>query len=1210
MKRQSTSIRLHIPGTPLLGCLVVFLLSGVDTSPTRADPVSNPPIRVVSDDNYPPYIFRNETGALVGIIPEQWALWARTTGIAVDLRAMDWSHAQSAMLAGEADVIDTLFFSAERTQHYAFAAPYANIDVPVFVRKTLTHISDAASIRAYTVGIKSGDAVRDHLLARGIHSHREYPSYTAIVLAAKAGEIDVFSIDKPPAYFLLDKFDVKKDFRQAFILYSGQFHRAVRKGDEALLAQIETGFAAIPTGALKAIDRNWLQSSLDPADVLWHWRHGFFALGGLIFLLLLISILLHIQARKHRSALDTSKRLLEENHALIQQFMLHSPICNYVREITGEDDCFVLASENFSDYIGRPGSALIGKSVRETFPEDLVETILTDDRATLQEQRVVRSEHHIGDRSFTVTQYPITIGGRALLAGFVIDITDRVRMETLRQETENRYRVLTENMRDVVWILDADTLTYLYLSPSFSKLTGFSPEEHLGAGIRASLQATQADAYEKHIRSMAQDFREERITTETFFVTELRYPRKDGTHVTTEVVAHFWKNPTTGRLEVHGATRNIEERKRGELELRESRRKHAALLSRLPGMAYRCRLDGPRTMEFVSSGCKAVTGYSVGELVGNAKIAYQDLIKPEMRAALGEKWKAALDGHRRFEEEYLIQSKAGDWRWVWERAEVIDGPGKQPIAIEGFISDISPRRKAEAESERFMRAIEQSGEAIVITDAEAKIVYVNPAFSKISGYAKEDVLGRTPAVVKSGRQPVEFYAGMWRTLLAGKPWSGVLENRAKDGTLYTESATISPAFDADGNVVSYMAVKRDMGRQLADQKEKEDLQAQLMQAQKLESVGRLAGGVAHDFNNMLQAIIGYTELALIQAEGNDELSADLQEIKKAALRSTHLTRQLLTFARKQPPSLKQTPINTVIEGMLNMLRRMTGETITLDWLPGEPLDPVMIDGGQLEQVLFNLCINARDAMKAPGAIRIRTRNTLFARDDPGRPGAIAPNRPCVEISVEDEGSGIPDDVRERIFEPFFTTKAQGEGTGLGLSVVYGIVTQAGGAIKLDSTIGRGTTVRIILPSAVAPDRANPENGTTPDAPPKNTSGVALGILVVDDELLILRPTRHLLESLGHRVHAASSGAEAIAWMREHADSVDLILSDVMMPKMSGPEMLRELLVIKPTLKYIFMSGHTANLIEKQGLDQSADNFIGKPFSRQQLDAVVRKAMGI
>ncbi len=653
---------------------------------------------------------------------------------------------------------------------------------------------------------------------------------------------------------------------------------------------------------------------------------------------------------------------------------------------------------------------------------------------------------------------------------------------------------------------------------------------------------------------------------------------------------------------VVGTHIDITESKRSEDELRESRRQYAALLANLPGMAYRCTNDRSWTMEFVSEGCRELTGYAPEDLIGNKSLSFNDLICPAHRERLWEKWQRILQEHGQFEDEYEITTRTGEVRWVWEQGEGVYSEDGPVVALEGFIADVTERKLAAIERERLIRAIEQSLEIIIITDADGTIVYVNPAFTRATGYSREEALGKNPRILQSGQHSREFYQEMWNTLLAGQNWEGQIVNRRKDDRFYTEMATISPVRDADDRIVNYVAVKRDITQDIQNQKEKDDLKTQLVQAQKMESIGRLAGGVAHDFNNMLQAILGYTEMALEQVEPGQSLYADLQEIQKASQRSAALTRQLQTFARKQIAMPRLLDLNEAVEGMSSMLRRLIGERIELTWNPGQDAGLVKIDPGQLDQALANLCINARDAIQANGRILIETHRVEIERPARSKSGDLPPGS-YVVLSIQDDGTGMTPDVIEHLFEPFFTTKQLGKGTGLGLSTVYGIIKQNHGEILVQSTPGKGTTFRIFLPRETGVAEPSPTS--------ENEEPVSRGhetILLVEDEETILQAARRVLESLGYQVLSTSSPDAAFHLVEKHKDRIKLLLTDVIMPEMTGPELVRRLHQQHPRLHYLYMSGYTANLIAEQGVREDSVNFIPKPFTRKALAQKVREAI--
>jgi signal transduction histidine kinase/ligand-binding sensor domain-containing protein/ActR/RegA family two-component response regulator len=396
-------------------------------------------------------------------------------------------------------------------------------------------------------------------------------------------------------------------------------------------------------------------------------------------------------------------------------------------------------------------------------------------------------------------------------------------------------------------------------------------------------------------------------------------------------------------------------------------------------------------------------------------------------------------------------------------------------------------------------------------------------------------------------------------------------------------------------------LRQDLARREQMEIERRHMQAQLEHAQKMESIGRLAGGVAHDFNNMLQAIQGNAELALAKKTASPRLTEHLEEIQKAARRSSDLTRQLLAFARKQPVNPRILDLNDAVAGTLKMLRRLIGEGIQLAWVPGMPLWPVRLDPSQLDQVLANLTVNARDAIGNVGRITIETANTPVA-NPAGLPMDDCPPGDYVRLTVRDTGHGMDAETKAHLFEPFFTTKAVGEGTGLGLAMVYGIVRQNGGWVAVESEPGQGSTFQIHLPRAQGTDEANADSALPP---PKRGSET---VLLVEDELMVLGLAQRMLEDQGYRVLAASSPAEALRLAGDHAGNIQMLVTDVVMPQMNGRDLSERLRALNPRLKCLFISGYTADVIAPHGVLDPSVRFLQKPFSRNDLADAVRAAL--
>ncbi|MEI8207356.1 MAG: PAS domain S-box protein, partial [Kiritimatiellales bacterium] len=511
--------------------------------------------------------------------------------------------------------------------------------------------------------------------------------------------------------------------------------------------------------------------------------------------------------------------------------------------------------------------------------------------------------------------------------------------------------------------------------------------------------------------------------------------------------------------------------------------------------------------------------------------------------------------------------------------------------------DITGQKQAEHEKERLLAAINQAAETVVITDPEGTIEYVNPVFEQITGYTREEAVGQNPRVLKSDVHDTAFYAAMWKTLSAGDIWRGRLVNRKKGGSLYTEEATISPVKDAAGKIVNYVAVKRDVTEELI-------LEDQLRQSQKMQSIGQLVGGVAHDFNNLLQIITGYTQIAQAKLDPNHAAVASLKEVSKAGDRAKDLIGQLMAFSRRQVIDPVDIDLNKEIESMLKMLGMLIGAHIRIQFIAGKGVRPVFADKGQFHQVMMNLCVNAHDAMPAGGTLTIETQEVSIALEELDACGLTRPGR-YVYLSITDTGCGMDKKICEKIFEPFFTTKEVGKGTGLGLSTVYGIVKQNDGHIAVDSELGKGTVFKIYLPVS-RPLPAGVINSISKNA--VSSEGGAETILLADDEEALLNLEAHVLSGAGYTVLTAKDGKEAVRVFEEHADEIDLVIMDVVMPLKGGKEAMDEILKKHPAMRYFFVSGYSPNAGHAGFVKEKGLHFLSKPYQNKALLQKIRDVL--
>ncbi len=596
-------------------------------------------------------------------------------------------------------------------------------------------------------------------------------------------------------------------------------------------------------------------------------------------------------------------------------------------------------------------------------------------------------------------------------------------------------------------------------------------------------------------------------------------------------------------------------------------------------------------------------GYSLAELLD---MGPADLTAPALLPLVEERLKEALKNAARFE-----------WRHVTKDGREIEvDVAHRPVKRYGkpcFLSTVrdmtavKQTEEALRESEaRYRLLADNTLDVIWLMDMDLRFTYVNPSVERMFGYTPEEFVGtrlsdhcaparleRMSAIVAHESRHLDEHRGViFETVL-----------RRKDQTPIPVEIHGTFLFDHDRRTIGLQGTTRDISERKKAELEQSALEDQLRQSQKMESIGRLAGGVAHDFNNMLSIIIGNAELALDGLDPADPLHARIMEIMRAGERSADLTRSLLAFARKQTITPKALDLNDTVAGMLKMLGRLIGEDIDLLCKPGKELWPVKMDPAQLNQILANLVVNSRDAIEGVGKITIETENAELDEDYCAQDPDLTPGR-YVTLAVNDTGSGMDKETLASIFEPFYTTKPQGEGTGLGLAMIYGIVKQNDGLISVYSEKGNGASFRIYLPALIDREARIEES---PEALTSAETGSET-ILLVEDEAPLLELNERLLRKLGYKTLAVDTPGKALELVQQYPDPIHLVLTDVVMPEMDGLALWRRLTELRPGLKCLFMSGYTANVIAHRGvLDQNV-HFLQKPFSRKSLAAKIRETL--
>ncbi|WP_319547862.1 PAS domain S-box protein [Desulfogranum marinum] len=755
----------------------------------------------------------------------------------------------------------------------------------------------------------------------------------------------------------------------------------------------------------------------------------------------------------------------------------------------------------------------------------------------------------------------------------LFNITEQKTTEERLRESENKFFLAFDASPDAININRLEDGLYIDVNKGFTELTGFTKDD--------IFEKTSLDINIWHDpldrQRLVQSLQREGVCENI----EVKFRKKDGSVTTTLMSAKIISLENTPHI--LSITRDISKLRAAERQILEQNILFETMFNAIDdGVVI---TDTDRKILYANKGMEKTFGYLPEELRGKTtKILYaaSDAYQTAGKRIFG---KDAQQEDKVYVTSYKHRS-GKEFPGETFGVKLYDQNDKW-IGNLGVMRDVSKRMERKAERDRLIAAIEQTRDAIVITDKDAKIKYVNPAFEIISGYTSEEVFDKNPRILKSDEQDASFYQDLWQTLNSGQTFKGRMVNKRKDGDFFTEEATISPVFDPEGQLVHFIAVKRDITEQIS-------LESQLQQAQKMEAVGRLTGGVAHDFNNILGVIIGYTEMALEDVDPKDNLYGLLGKILNAAERSATIVRQLLAFSRKQTISPKVIDLNSAVANMLQMLHRLIGENIDLTWVPDSDTLIIKIDPSQIDQILANLCVNAKDSITGSGNIIIETARVTFDQEYCADHFGFYPGE-FIQLSVSDNGCGIDKENQEHIFEPFFTTKGLGDGTGLGLSMVYGIVKQNGGFINLYSEPNKGTTFKLYFPSC---DEENRKTGKVITSSNRKSWGET--ILLVEDDLTVLAMTQKMLEKIGYSILPASRPSEAIQIAEDYSGDIDLVFTDVVMPEMTGKEMAERIKPLYPNVSVLFTSGYTANVIAHNGILDEGVQFIQKPFSLDQL----------
>lgn len=891
-------------------------------------------------------------------------------------------------------------------------------------------------------------------------------------------------------------------------------------------------------------------------------------------------------ARLASIALDRerTRAALQASETRYRLLIQHSPDLVHLCD---QDGVILYASPSAEQVLGYTPEQLVGRQSRDfVHPDDLPQAndagARTLDALANGPVLLLRIRHRDGTwRSLEVAARSFLEGdGRRMLIVHSRDSTERVRTEAALREREALYRTLTETSPSIIGLIREGRI--LYANAAAARACGCETGEAL-VGVSV------ADLVHPEDRALALSRMREAMAGRDLGRVEIRLLRPAG--ATREVEVSGRQVPYQGAPALLFVGHDVTDHREAERALTESEHLFTQLVQNLPQVFWMSSVDKQELL-YVSDMYEHVWGRSRLDLVMKP-LDFLEGVHPDDR----ERVRAALPRQARgeYDVEYRVVRPDGSVRWIRDRAFPIRNGSGHVHRVAGIAEDVTDARRRDDDIRLLAGAISQAAEGVIITDATGAIEYVNPAFEHITGYSRREVRGKNPRFLKSGVQDAAFYAQMWNTLLDGQAWRARFVNRRKDGRQYTQESLITPVRGGDGRISHFIAVVRDVTRELS-------LEDQLRQAQKMEAVGRLAGGIAHDFNNVLSIIMGSAQFALDALDESHAARADLHEVLHASQRAARLTRQLLTFSKQQITQPRVLQLRDIFDGTKKMLCRIIPEDIELCVDVANDLWHVTADPTSIEQVLFNLVINSRDAMPRGGRITVDAAN--MEAQDGMLQGATEPMSAgrYVRLRVSDTGMGMDAATRDRIFEPFFTTKSE-RGTGLGLSIVFGIVKQSGGYIRVESEAGAGSTFEVYLPATDSPEAPQPVTVPAPGG------GQASGtILLVEDQAGVRATVRRMLAGLGWRVVEAEHGEEALAVWRAHRADIRLVLSDVVMPRQGGHELARHIRAVDATVPILLMTGYADLEIPVSDLLAASVQLIEKPFQAAVLQQRIHELL--
>jgi len=1155
-----------------LGMILVIAWS----NPVAADKEirnASPPIRSGAEIAYPPFSIVGENGEASGFSVELMRAALAAMGREVTFRTGPWAEVRGWLERGEIDALPLMGRTPERETLFDFTVPYMSLHGAIVVRVDETGIRDLSDLRGRQVAVMKGDNAEEFLRREergfGIHT---VPTFEIALRELAEGRHDAVVVQRLVGLRLIQKLGLTdlKVIDQPIEGFKQDFCFAVREGDRDTLAVLNEGLSiVVADGTYRHLHAKWFAALQLPTDRA-------IVVGG-------------DRNRPPFEFMDDRGRPAGFNVELTRAIALEMGLNLEIRLGRWSERMAALKTGKIDVMQGMFYSA--GRDLDFDFaPPHAVSHLVA---------AVRKGEWPAPESLPSFKGRRIVVEGGDILHELAIEngMADQITTvedaeEALRHLAEGGYDCALVSRVTALHLMEKHGWSNLVLGkkPLISPAYGYAAatgQQALLAQFSEGLKALENSGEYRRIRDKWLGVYQEEPTS---LLTALRYSALVIIPLLVILLAAFaWSWAL--RRQVAEKTRALHEsldRFRYVFE--------AANVGK--------SLTLPTGEVHANQAFADFLGYTLDELRGKR---WQELTPPEDIETTERLIATLLAGQKhaaRFEKRYVHHN--GELRWADVSVALRRDADGTPLYFMITAVDINARKQAEAalrESEsRFRSMVENAPEPIFI-QSQMRFAYLNPKAIKLFGARNAQELLGTPVMERFHPDFHEQVKQRIKTLNEDRrPVNDLLEQkflRMDGSSVWVETSGQPIVYEGRNGA---LVLVRDITARKEAERDRQILEGQLNQARKMESVGRLAGGVAHDFNNMLSVIIGYAEIALEKAASDDSLQADLKEIIGAANRSADITRQLLAFARRQTIAPRALELNGTVEEMLKMLRRLIGEDIDLSWRPGDGRMPVFMDLSQIDQILANLCVNARDAISGVGKITIETDRVRFGPEYCADHAGFLPGE-FIMLAVSDDGCGMDADAKDKIFDPFFTTKALGKGTGLGLSTVFGIVKQNEGFINVYSEPGKGSTFKIYLPlhAGEAAEERRPEQAGLPQ-------GKGETILIVEDEATILKLARRILERSGYTVLTASTPGKALDLAKAHAGDIHLLITDVVMPEMNGRELAKTLQAACPGIKVLFMSGYTANVIAHRGVLDEGVNFIQKPFSNRDLAVKVREVL--